>query len=265
MSQFPNSAAAPLDPFATPSKPRVSIMAIVSLVFGLLCCIPGVGLIASLLGGISLVRISQSEGRLTGRGLAFVGLLGGLLGTIFYIVVAMSALASTAQMNQYGLAIQNAQNGNPAAIRGVLSASTSASVSDEEIQKFAAAVTAEVGLFQRMPKGLGGWIRDLVDTQKFNPRMQPGQPMRVDIGAVPMHFERGLVVVGLYLDTSSQGSGGAVLRNIGIHTRDGKAIYLRPEPASTPAAAPSTTPGTPTPGAPAPATPAPESGAPPKF
>lgn len=73
----------PLPPPATPLPPplpapapaKLSALAVVSLVLGVLGC-TGLGALAGLVCGlVALVRINRSGGRLTGRGLAIAGLL----------------------------------------------------------------------------------------------------------------------------------------------------------------------------------------------
>src|SRR5262245_11130022 len=72
-------------------RARVSGLAVSSLVFGWLCCIPGSGLIGTILGGAGLVSISKSDGRLSGRTMAFIGIVLGLLGTALWLAVGVGA------------------------------------------------------------------------------------------------------------------------------------------------------------------------------
>ena len=87
-----NPYAHPMDdePVAdTPS--RISGLAVSSLIFSLICCIPGAGLIGTILGGAGVIAISKSEGRLSGRTLAFVGVLLGVLCSAFWIAIGVGA------------------------------------------------------------------------------------------------------------------------------------------------------------------------------
>lgn len=74
--QCPYCRAALTPPGRTPSRPRTSAMAIVSLVLGVLGVVTvGLsGLLGLVLGIISLVKINRSQGRLQGRGLAIAGI-----------------------------------------------------------------------------------------------------------------------------------------------------------------------------------------------
>lgn len=58
---------------------RLSLMALFSLIFSLICFVPGAGLVGALLGIGGLVSIGKSRGRLTGKGLAITGLVLGLI------------------------------------------------------------------------------------------------------------------------------------------------------------------------------------------
>src|SRR6185295_12076795 len=72
-----------------PVRARVSDLAVSSLVFGILCCIPGSGLIGVILGGSGLLAIGRSDGRLSGRTLAFIGLLLGVLGSAGWLAIGV--------------------------------------------------------------------------------------------------------------------------------------------------------------------------------
>ncbi len=63
--------------FAPPAGPT-SATAILSLIAGCLLCVPGMGLVAAVLGGIGLAR--TAPGRARGRGLAIAGLVLGIVG-----------------------------------------------------------------------------------------------------------------------------------------------------------------------------------------
>ncbi|MBC7834579.1 MAG: DUF4190 domain-containing protein, partial [Phycisphaerales bacterium] len=102
------------NPYATPSQPhqpfgsdpwldtpadqRVSVLAVVSLVCGILCFIPVVGTIGVVLGIASLFLIAGSQRRLTGKGLAIAGIVLGMLGTVAWggIVIGFSQMATIA-------------------------------------------------------------------------------------------------------------------------------------------------------------------------
>lgn len=72
---LPPTATPPPPPLPAPAKAKLSALAVVSLVLGVLGC-TGLGALAGLVCGlVALVRINRSGGRLRGRGLAIAGLV----------------------------------------------------------------------------------------------------------------------------------------------------------------------------------------------
>ncbi len=212
---------------------RVSGLAVSSLVFGLLCCLPVTGFIATILGGASLVRISRSEGRLSGRGLAITGLVLGLIGTLFYIAAAVGVSMAVNQVGTYGPAIKAFQTGDRVAARGALNNAAAAKVTDEQMEAFRAAITSELGNYQRIPKGLGGWFRDYMAVGQQIQNAMPAGRSNQGIIPVPIHFEKGLAVAMVYFDEGSPTPGMPLAKNIQIITQSGKSIWLVPPDGST--------------------------------
>lgn len=225
---FPTGNAGPLDPFDPPLAPRVSTMAIASLVFGLLCCIPGSGLIATILGGSALVRIGSSQGRLTGRGMAFTALVLGLLGTVFYLFVGIGASQVAQMFGRYGQ--QTAQaitSGDSRSLRGMLSASASASLTDEQAQTFFKEVSERAGKFDRLPRGIMAWINDFAAAQPLvnAAGLKAGDPKETRM-PIPAHFDRGLSLIIVEVDQGARGAG--LFRNLGVQPPTGATIWLMP-------------------------------------
>jgi hypothetical protein len=150
MSQNPFSASS----FGTGmiEPPKTSILAISSLVMGLLCCIPGPGLLAVLLGSIGLIRIRTSEGRKSGRGLAIAGILLGILVSIAWVFIAIGAVTfAQAFAQQAGRVTTLLQTPSPTAIRAALSPQAAAIVTDERWNAFRTEIEAEIGPIQPVP------------------------------------------------------------------------------------------------------------------
>jgi len=207
---------------------RVSALAVSSLVFGLLCCIPVSGFIGSVLGGASLVRISRSEGRLSGRGLAITGLVLGLIGTLFYIATLFGASLMMNQFGTYGNTVKAFQTGDRVVARAALANTTAAKVTDEQMETFRAAITSELGNYQRTPKGLGEWLRDYMTVGTLIQSAMPNGRNN-DIIPIPVHFEKGLALAMIHIDQGSQTPGMPLAQNIQIITKSGKDIWLIPE------------------------------------
>ncbi len=70
---------------------RTSVMAILSLVCGLVCVVPGIGVLATIFGITSLVGINRSRGRVGGTGLAITGIVLGLLFSMIWIGILYAA------------------------------------------------------------------------------------------------------------------------------------------------------------------------------
>lgn len=108
LAEFPEFAAAlagvprppspvPGSPQTAPSSPpKTSSMAIASLVCGVLGCLGITALIGLILGIVSLVKISRSEGRLKGSGLAIGGIccsMATLVMTLFFSALMLPAVS----------------------------------------------------------------------------------------------------------------------------------------------------------------------------
>jgi hypothetical protein len=73
-------------------QPSIHPLAIVSLVGGILFCMPGAGLAAIICGFIGRSTIAKSGGRYTGAGMALAGIILGFahfVGWILYIILVM--------------------------------------------------------------------------------------------------------------------------------------------------------------------------------
>jgi hypothetical protein len=222
MTQPPYTDA-PLADEAFPQRPRVSGLAVASLVFGLLCCIPGSGLIGVILGGAGLIRIGRSEGRLTGRGMALIGLVLGLLGTLLYLGLTIGLMASLNALNTYGDVARALDKGDHSAVRAMLSPSTSGALSDEQIDRFAQRIRDEWGGYQGLPKGLPEWVRDYI---AIMPTLEKGGLRTGDLG-LPLLYDRGRPAAIYRIDRASTGpSGASTVSELGVAARDGTMIWL---------------------------------------
>jgi hypothetical protein len=253
-----------------PVSSRVSLMAVTSLVLGILCCIPGSGLVATIFGIVAILFITKSAGRLTGRGLAVTGLVLGLFGTIGWVAIGSGALAFTNSVRDtYGRAMVHLAAGDRAEISKVLTTEADAALTPERLKDFNDKVAAEWGTFQRMPLGLGEWAGDYMavfgtfgQVSQVGFPYPPGAPGgRFAPNPLPMRFDKGLVCVITIMDQKEmmQTAGGQPfpkLANIGVIDSKRQIIWLVDPVVSAPAPAPTPAP-TPAP-APAPAAPAAE-------
>ncbi len=133
--------------------PRVSLLAVFSLLSSLACCLPGFGVLGMGLGGSALLAISHSQGRLRGKPAAAVGILLGLMATAlqgaFVAGVVMGwnyyihdMAPTTARL------IERAAAGDVTGARTTLAPDANQALSDEAIQRFAAAAQGAYGNVQ---------------------------------------------------------------------------------------------------------------------
>jgi len=78
------------DPASEPA--RTSVMAILSIVFSLICILPGTGVIGILLGVAALVAIGKAQGRLEGKGAALSGIILGIITTVLWGAIGFGML-----------------------------------------------------------------------------------------------------------------------------------------------------------------------------
>lgn len=132
---------------------RTSLAAIFALIFGLLglitCCVPfvgtGLGLLALLLGVISMVAISAARGGLTGRGVAITGIVTGLIGVVVSIFVFAGIMFATKAIEPYAQVAQAAAAKDLSGVTPALDMSVVDKVTPETLATFANEVEGAIG------------------------------------------------------------------------------------------------------------------------
>lgn len=144
MSQ--NPYAAYNEPTDTLTQTRTSVLAILSLVCSLICCIPGLGAIAAVLGGVALLRISGSNGRRSGVGLAIAGIVIGLIVTMLWGFFAIGAMSVYEKAGKFFTPmIRTVAQDDPAKMRAAVSPALGAAASDADWKRFRDAIKDELG------------------------------------------------------------------------------------------------------------------------
>lgn len=218
-----------MDRFPTPQ--RTSVLAILSLVFSLLCILPGPGALAIIFGGAAILFISSSKGRLGGLGLAIAGVLIGLLTTVIWLFVFVGAASVMKDFG--GLFVQPTskmmaalESGDYATARQNFDATLDTAVTDKQLAEFVAAYQADVGPFQSMPTSM--W-------EFFAAYGQVGPLMQGYRGQnefpMPATFGNGMAVIlaGMPQGASAQPQPGGVmprLNNLGVLVAPGKEVWL---------------------------------------
>ncbi|MGV6815065.1 MAG: DUF4190 domain-containing protein [Phycisphaerales bacterium] len=190
---------------------RTSVMAILSMVFGIGgCCLGITSIPAILLGILGLVGISRSKGRVGGTGFGIAGILiglltlalwGGIVGA-FSFGINKSFVPMSEKVSAILLDVQSDQFDSA---RNEFSPPTD-QASDEALTAFREEYRSTLGDFVSKPKGLGEWL---------NGYMTMGQSMqsmsgRNDLIPLPMQFDSGWGLVLYQIDPPSKSQTGGM-------------------------------------------------------
>ena len=184
---------------------RVSRMAMTSLVLGLLSCLPVLGLVAAILGVVSLARIGRSEGRLGGRTFAAVGMTFGLITSILWLSLALGVRQEYANyarrfVTPASAYFEKVEAGDAAAARALFDPAHA----PEE----AAVAAFAQGLRERAGKPAGpldSWedFRAISAASRYMPVPTVGR----EYAGRPMRFERGVAFVLLRMVQGKKNTG----------------------------------------------------------
>lgn len=138
-----------------PSEPpRTSVLAIVALVLSLICFIPGLSTIGSVLGVFAIILIAKSAGRVKGTGIAVAAILVGLLFSMLQLGLALGVNAAMREYARFGQPVAHIEAGESTQLRGLLTKDTAAALTDADIEAFRQAYTQDAGAFQDVPSGI---------------------------------------------------------------------------------------------------------------
>lgn len=232
---------------------RTSVMAILSLVSSLICCIPGLGAIAAILGGVALLRISGSNGRRTGVGLAIAGIIIGLIVSLIWIFAAIGAKSVLDKAGQlFTPIVQTVATEDSAAIRAAVSPTLSTAITDADWKRFKGAITDELGTINYKNVNAFELIRQYGEVGKLMQNQQGTNAIPIPLfgdkgkGVLLVHMPRGNTTINTP-GPNGQGSPAseilAIATNFSVLLPSGKEIWLVPEdrlpaPGATPALPP---------------------------
>ncbi len=208
----------PAPPITTHEPRPLSAMAVTSLVFGLLFCVPGAGLLGTIFGLIGIAGTGANGAR-RGRGIAVSGTVLSVLLLIGQIIVLAWMIG---QIMFFITGPQDVMKAAAAGDRAVLDKFFFADEvpSDAEVVAFIDAVTAEAGDFQ------GAMLSDNAQP--------PMSPAAGDAMKVPFTFQfakgtrSGIVSFVVAEDGTTTGSGLSVaIRSIAITGDDGTVFTLK--------------------------------------
>lgn len=226
-----------------PAPERTSVMAILSLVIGIVSIIPlfciflGSGAMAVIFGGAALLFIHRARGRLSGTGLAATGIVLGLLVTVAQIVVIIMATRVMQMMRQVAAepiraSMTALEAGDMVGARKLFPPTVDAQITDDMLKTFSTAYQAQSGTFIGFPDSILSVVQTYME---IAPALQVIQG-RNDCIPLPGRFSKTNSAIIVVFDQSSmqQGSTGTVpVRNIGIVTPQAQAVWLI-DPAQTP-------------------------------
>jgi hypothetical protein len=246
MSQNPYAA------YGNPNEPlpeaRTSVLAILSLVTALSCCL---SFLAPFLGGAAILRIGGSGGRRKGSGLAISGIIIGLVITaleVFFIVGAWSlANQATAVFTPIS---QKIIADDPSSLRNAVSPTLKTDITDAEWTRFKSEISAELGTLQPPPTSLLELFKQYGEVGKLMQNQQAG----ANAFPIPLVGDKGKGILLIHLPrntrvktTSASGPGSpaaailAEAENFSVILPSGAEVWLVPPPdgSSTPKVKPS--------------------------
>lgn len=129
---------------------RVSLLAVFSLLSSLACCVPLSGVLGMGLGGSAILAIGSSQGRLTGKPAAVIGLILGLMVTAIQGALCVGAITGwnfyVHRMAPAAAAfVEAAHNRDAAALRPMLAGPAQTDLTDEQLFAFGERITRAFG------------------------------------------------------------------------------------------------------------------------
>ncbi len=209
---------------------RTSIMAIMSLIFGVGgCCLGLTSIPAILLGIFSLLGISRSKGRVGGTGFGIAGLLIGIITLALWGgAIGASVYGLNQMVSIYGVKTEqiflDIQADNFDSSRALMR-SPAADSSDEQLMLFRESYQAAMGDVISKPDGIGDLISGYVAVGEA---IQPynGRPGYIPI---PMRFDSGFGLVIYVMELSSNQSGDLSPKQLIVIDANGNE-YMLPAP-----------------------------------
>lgn len=189
------------DAIGTPRPARVSLLALLSMVVGILtllgCCLPFVGpvggLVALGLGIAAFMMIRRSEGRLRGWGAAAAGVVTGLIaavgGSIALVLLSQVAYAAGA----YQKVVEIGQRDDQSELVGVLTVESANAITKDELVSFRERSLDALGPIRGARGGARAWVEGYLQAARLPPAVQQKyvQFGKSSILAIPLRFEKG--------------------------------------------------------------------------
>lgn len=246
MANDPYAASADFNEhYVDNGPPRTSVLAILSLVFSLICFIPGLSAIGSLFGVFALLGISASKGRVKGTGLAVSGIAIGIVVSLVWFGGAYAMQKALSQYTAFGQVITDVDSGSYDSARGLLSTDTRALADDATLESFKTAYEADAGPLVGWPKGITGIFSSFAELGKSGSQPDASKLPYGDAMPLPGKFDTGARLVWVVLDKDELNTAGNLpaIINVAVEGADGSLIWLV-DPDLQKAAAKATSPAT---------------------
>ncbi|PHQ81272.1 MAG: hypothetical protein COB69_04505 [Phycisphaera sp.] len=229
MSNDPYAAASDFQDYNEDGPPKTSVLAVLSLVCSLICFIPGLSAIGSLLGVFGLIRISSSNGRIKGTGLAIAGIAIGVIVSLLWIGGAVAIQQGAKQYLKLTEVMPDIDSGSYDSARGYLSSATRPYATDEAFESFKAAYEADAGSYVGRPEGLWNLLMVFGELgQAQDPNNISEKPYGTQQAPVPGVFTNGpkWILVGTNRSEINDAGTSKTLDNVGIWNADGSITWL---------------------------------------
>lgn len=230
------------DDYDYPDPPRTSLLAIFSIICAIPCaCLPIVGIVPGLLGvtlgAVSLGLIKRSNGRLSGRTPAVVGIFLGLLMVVLNValLIGMTQAYTYYQNTMQPVAetfFVSASQGDYTKARSVLTTTADADVTDEKIASFIEAIEVNEGRITGVTANLAQVFESFADVYSSSRggTVVGGNQSGSDAAPTPFRVDtdQGSFIGVAIFDGQSLGtSGGPKLVDVMALLPGPKAILLR--------------------------------------
>lgn len=231
-----------------PMTSRTSVLAVLSLIAGLLsllgCCLigisPAVGVVGGVLGAIAIFKISSSQGRLGGMGLAIGGVVTSLISVVLGIVIVIGASGALKSFDPYGNAINVAQSNDQSGLTKVLSTAALAKLTPEGLTNFRTKTQSELGAFKEVKPGLLTFVQNLgpgvAKAQASLGTSGKGEPPPLPFVSI---FDKGSALIFVVLEPNNgvapdPAAPFGKLANLGVVTPSNNEIVWLVDPKATP-------------------------------
>ncbi len=178
---------------------------------GAVLVLPLISLSGAIMGGVALLRIERSGGRLGGRTAALIGLFLGLVATIIQGAVAGGALAAYFPVKRHIVptmerAMRSAATGDMTATRALLGPASGTELADERLSRFFLAMEDRLGPWTAARFDIGVLVDAAREARAGAARAGGAAPPTGELPKpVVLVFARGEALAFLYPDQAALG------------------------------------------------------------